>query len=230
MTDQFGPPPNPFGPPPGQFGPHAPASSARRPASSAPPAPMAYSPYPAVQQRGGMPGWAIALIAVVAGVFLVMVLAAVAIPTFLDQRVRAHTPQIPDRIGELTRSGDASLQRETQAVADQAVNQRGRQGAAFVDATGTRQVFVYTGAFVTPKSQAELAEYERGYWQGISSSLPEGYVVGPATAQPSLTYDGLMTCSFVLADWGGWSGPCPPCVPRSRPLVLRQHDRSLGHR
>ncbi len=147
-----------------------------------------------------MPGWAIALIAVVAGVFLVMVLAAVAIPTFLDQRVRAHTPQIPDRIGELTRSGDASLQRETQAVADQAVNQRGRQGAAFVDATGTRQVFVYTGAFVTPKSQAELAEYERGYWQGISSSLPEGYVVGPATAQPSLTYDGLMTCSFVLAD------------------------------
>jgi hypothetical protein len=163
---------------------------------------MGYSPYAVVQQRGGMPAWAIALIAIVVSVFILMVLAAVAIPTFLDQRARAHTPQIPDRIGQLTWSTDASLQRQAQALADQQVGLRATRGSAFTDAQGTARVFVYTGAFVTPKSELELADYELGYWSGFPGSVPPGFVVGPATPRPSLGHGGQVSCSDVLADPG----------------------------
>jgi hypothetical protein len=141
----------------------------------------------------------------VGGVLLVMILAAIAIPTFLDQRARAHTPQIPDRIGQLTRSPDASSQAQAQALADQQVGLRDMQGSAFTDAQGTARVFVYTGAFVTPKSDLELADYEHGYWSGFPGAVPPGFAVGRATPQPSLGHTGQVTCSDVLADMGAGS-------------------------
>jgi hypothetical protein len=79
---------------------------------------------------------------------------------------------------------------------------RATQGSAFTDAQGTARVFVYTGAFVTPKSELELADYEDGYWLGFPGSVPPGFVVGPATPQPSLGHGGRMSCSDVLAATG----------------------------
>jgi hypothetical protein len=162
---------------------------------------MGYAPY-TVQQRGGMPGWAIALIAIVASVSVLMVLAAVAIPTFLDQRARAHTPQIPDRIGQLTRSTDPSAQQQAQALADQQIGLRATQGSAFTDAQGTARIFVYTGAFVSPKSELDLDDYEQGYWSGFPGAVPPGFALGPPTPQASPGHGGRVSCADVLAATG----------------------------
>jgi hypothetical protein len=84
---QYGGPPTQYGAPPTQYG--------------APPmfGPGPYSP----QQRSGLPVWAIVAICVPVGLIVLGILAAIAIPVFLNQR---NTPVTPDRLGGLGRSTD----------------------------------------------------------------------------------------------------------------------------
>jgi hypothetical protein len=80
---QYGAPPTQYGAPP-MFGPGP------------------YSP----PQRSGLPVWAIVAICVPAALIVVGILAAIAIPVFLNQR---NTPVTPDRLGGLSRSTDPVL-------------------------------------------------------------------------------------------------------------------------
>ena len=192
------PPPSQFAPPPNQLGtaPVAPFGSG---------APAVYAPYPALQQRGGIPGWAIALIAVAASLFVVMVLAAIAIPVFLNQRAKAATPHIPQQLFGMSRSSDQVLNQKVEEQAASGPGQRGREGAVFVDGRG-RYLFVYTGAFITSKTDAALTAYSRGFFAGFDSSLSNGVGLGPVEPRKPGRLGGQVNCAPMLAPSGSNTG------------------------
>jgi hypothetical protein len=161
--------------------------------------------YPAGKQRGGMPGWAIALIAVVLGLVIVFVLAAVAIPVFLNQRAKAGTPHIPQQLVGMSRSSDQVLNQKVREQAASGPGQRGREGAVFVDGTG-RYLFVYTGAFITSKTDAALTAYSRGFFAGFDSSLSNGVGLGPVEPRKPGRLGGQVNCAPLLAPSGSNNG------------------------
>jgi hypothetical protein len=86
-------------PPPGQFGPPPPQVPFGGPPAYGQP------PYPPVK-RSGLPVWAIVAICVPAGVVVIAILAAIAIPVFLNQR---STPVMPASLGGASRSSDPTM-------------------------------------------------------------------------------------------------------------------------
>jgi hypothetical protein len=168
---------------------------------------MVYSPYPVVQQRGGLPGWAVALIAGGVSVFIVLVLAAIAIPTFLSERARTEPPQIPDRIGALTKSTDEAVQRDVAQLAlNVAPGMRDKQAAAFVDGSGNRQVFVITAGFLTRLDDASLAGFERGYWETMRAQVPLGMRLSSEAPRHSGRLGGRVTCAPLISAAGVVTG------------------------
>jgi len=154
-----------------------------------------------------MPGWAIAVIAIVASFLVLAVLAAVAIPTFLNERARAAAPQIPDRIGALTRSSDEAVTRDVARIAaNLGSGQRDKQGAAFVDASGSRHVFVITAGFVTPVNDAFVVEFERGYWDGMRGQVPLGMELSSAVPRHAGRLGGRVTCAPLISPDGVTAG------------------------
>jgi hypothetical protein len=110
---QFGPPasPVPQQPAPAQFGP--PASPVAAPGQFGPP------PYPPVQRRG-LPVWAIVAICVPAAFVVLGILAAIAIPVFLNQR---STPVMPNSISGVPRSTDPAMTQAVDEVKKQVLKQ-----------------------------------------------------------------------------------------------------------
>jgi hypothetical protein len=98
------PPANEFGPPPSPL--------AQPWQSGPPPAPgQAY----ALAPRSGMPAWAIVAICVPVGLIFIGILAAIAIPVFLNQR---STPVMPDTVRGIARTTDPLLTKTTQSIRD----------------------------------------------------------------------------------------------------------------
>jgi hypothetical protein len=112
-ANQFGStPPAPFDPPaqftgPGGYPQPPHAYGPPQPYAYGPPQPYAYGP----PRRGGLPVWAIIAICVPTVFIVLGILAAIAIPVFLNVR---NTPVAPDQLGGLTASTDPQM---TQAVA-----------------------------------------------------------------------------------------------------------------
>jgi hypothetical protein len=105
----------PSQPAPAQFGP--PPGAPMAPPASYGPAPgyLAPPPYPPVQ-RSGLPVWAIVAICVPAGLVVLGILAAIAIPVFLNQR---STPVAPQQLGGLTMTTDPQLKNAVSSVRDE---------------------------------------------------------------------------------------------------------------
>jgi hypothetical protein len=117
---QFG---NPFGSSSaptygGQYTPQFGSPSGQPFSATAPPYAV---PYPSPPQRKGLPGWAIALISGVGGLFVLGVLAAIVIPVFLNARaagiLHATTLAEPDQIAGLPKLDDATAQQQVAAAA-----------------------------------------------------------------------------------------------------------------
>jgi hypothetical protein len=153
-TNQFGPPTDQFGSPPNQFGPPPPTQVGARANQFGTPvaAPPGWQAAPAAR-RGGLPGWAIGLIVGAAGLVVLSILAAVAVPVFLNQRAKAvyqaTTMQFPGAVDGLTRNAaDPTAERLAAAVQRQADAQQGlfvMRGAAYGDATSGSIDYVITG-------------------------------------------------------------------------------------
>jgi hypothetical protein len=107
---QFGPPPPQFGPPPPQFG--APASFGAQPTYGPPP----YPPAP----RRGLPAWAIVAICVPAGLVVLGILAAIAIPVFLNHR---NAPLMPDTLGGLSIATESTMTQTADEVRKEVTKQ-----------------------------------------------------------------------------------------------------------
>jgi hypothetical protein len=203
----------PIAPPPGApaFGtPTAPAYAPPpgTPAYGPPPAAPAYGPpqgvygvptypYPvAAPARRGIPGWAIALIAGGGSLVVFVVLAAVAIPVFLNQREKAaaalYTVDQPTTVEGFTLSHDALAQRmDDDALSDLSPKQAETATAlVYADTAGKPRLYVVvdrTGTLPARFADSVRAE-ERGFQQGTTTTL------NFATVDPG-TLGGLMQCA-----------------------------------
>jgi hypothetical protein len=112
-TQFAGPPASATAPPPGQALPQAAHDQFGPPPAARPAPPVAHGsppvygqpPYPPAP-RGGLPVWAIVAICVPAALVVLGILAAIAIPVFLNQR---STPVMPDSIRGVSRSTDPAM-------------------------------------------------------------------------------------------------------------------------
>jgi hypothetical protein len=199
---QFGPPPGQFGPPPGQFGapPVTPFGAGPQPV---------YSPYLAVQQRGGMPGWVIALIAGGVSLFIVLVLAAVAIPTFLEQRDRERAEATttfawPATIEGLPQSTDmeelASLQDAT--VSNLPTEARDPQSSIYTDGT-TRRIVLVSAFFPRPAGRADMRDLFAGFEDGLASNPPPGVTMSEPFDREPGRLGGRIRCATMSGALSG---------------------------
>jgi hypothetical protein len=121
VDNRFGGPPAPPAPPPGQFAPpsqFAPPPPGQFAAAAPFGAPVGHpqQSYPPVQQRRGMPAWAIVAICVPAALIVVGILAAIAIPVFLNAR---NTPVAPESLGGMSATTDPQMTQAVTTVKDQ---------------------------------------------------------------------------------------------------------------
>jgi hypothetical protein len=109
VTQRFSaPPPQPA---PGQLGPPPSPLAPSWPVAAPGPGPQPYPPAP----RRGLPVWAIVAICVPGSLIVLAILAAIAIPVFLNLR---STPVMPDSIGGVARSTDANMARSAAQIRD----------------------------------------------------------------------------------------------------------------
>jgi hypothetical protein len=169
---------------------------------------MAYSPYPAIQHRGGMPGWAIALIAVAVSVLIVMVLAAIAIPTFLDQREKERAEATttfvwPATIEGLPQSTDtdelASLQ---DTVNNFPAEARDPQSGIYTDGT-TRRIVLVSALFPRPAGRADMRDLFAGFEDGLVSNAPPGVTMSEPFDREPGRLGGRIRCATMSGAVNG---------------------------
>lgn len=198
--NRFAPPPGHFAPPPGQFG-NAPVT----PFGATPPG---YSPFPVVQQPGGMPGWAIALIAVAGGLVFVMVLAAVAIPVFLNQRAKATaaatTVTLPETLEGLQRLRTPEAEAAVRAQLDSMPTEllKDAQGAAYTDGD-QRTIFVQIARFRRVAEPGDVDDVINGFHHGVTSDLPAGVTTSEWRDRASGLLGGRISCATLQGDSTG---------------------------
>ena len=147
-----------------------------------------------------MPGWVIALIAGGTSVVVLLVLAAVAIPTFLDQRARAQTPHIPDRVGHLTRSHDPSVTAELDSVTPtMSEGFADVETGVFLTSDGSPFLLVVTGRDRTGDGEDDFERATREFMAGLANSLPPGNDVGPAVDVAAGPVGGRVACAEVFS-------------------------------
>lgn len=135
------------------------------------PPPTAAPPF-ATATRHGMPVWAKVLLFVGAA-FLLLIVAAVAIPVFLHQRAKATaartTVQMPATAAGLVRLTDATSLRYEQHLL-QAPTPGRHVAAVYGTAAGERRALVLAGT--AAMTQQDQAEFLAGAERGASKSLP----------------------------------------------------------
>jgi hypothetical protein len=164
--------------------------------------PQAYpAPYlpPAPSRR--LPTAAIVAIVCAAGGVIVLILAAVAIPVFLNQRDKATaaatTVSLPPAIGELSQAPmTPDLQGEAEALRNSvSVGMPDPKVAVFTDATGAHGLVVMGGKLSTVLHQKDEAEVVRGFWRGAQQELAGQAVLGvPAERSPG-ELGGIVSCA-----------------------------------
>lgn len=112
---------------------------------------------------------------IVAGFFVVGIGAAIAIPVFLNQRLKATaaatTVTMPDQIGVLTRAtGPAaeSLLKGFAATEDPTLSDQ--QSGVFVDSTGQVAAIVIVARFRNVATTSERAQASADFWGGVQRS------------------------------------------------------------
>jgi hypothetical protein len=188
----------------------------------APPAfgsvPSALVPYPhpyAAPARGGLPGWAIALICAVAGALLILIAAAVAIPVFLHQRdaavAKATTLSPADQVSGMAQSTDPGMQQATNTMAS-ALSGCGCFQPAVTSsylAPDRTPVLIVSGAkFRRAADGATREGFDRSFWKGASSSAAgpnaAGTTLGPVRDLDPGHLGGTLRCAAIST--GGSTG------------------------
>jgi hypothetical protein len=148
------------------------------PFGAAAPPPFPYAQPHAAPARGGLPGWAIALICAGAGGLLLMIAAAVAIPVFLHQRdaavARATTLSPAARVGGLTRSTDARMQQDIEPMTA-ALSACGcfqsYVTSGYVVPDRTHVLIVIGARFLRPADEQTRESFQRSFWGGGKSDV-----------------------------------------------------------
>lgn len=193
----FGQPAQPgFGQPaqPGQFGAPNPVT------------PGYYGP-PHTPARSGFPKWAIALIVVVAAVPLLGIIAAVAIPVFLNQRnqadLKATSVSLPATIGTMTLSTSAA---DTKIATDTIANYsdghvRDVVAGVYANTDGSRTIVV-AGKATKPFTPSDVSSGSRDLTTGF---LNGAKVQSPGvTTAPAGSLGGTMSCGGGSGTRGYW--------------------------
>lgn len=168
----------------------------------APAYPATYQPppYPPAPGRG-LPGWAIALIACAAGLVVVLIVAAIAIPVFLDQREKASaaatTVRMPATVAGLTQTPlTPQLRDQAQALRDSvAVGMPDPKVSVFTDSADSHRLVVMAGKVSTVLRDREQAAAVRGFWQGVQRSLGGQTTLGTPAERPAGTLGGTLSCA-----------------------------------
>ena len=136
--------------------------------------------YPApAQQRSRFPVWAIVILACAGGLVMVLVLAAVAIPVFLNQRNKSaaagYTVSTPDQVDGFSRSTVGRAKTAIDATMGSLSPAEAARTTALVytDSSGTIRVLVVVEKRVVPVGQVDdaIAGEEHGFGQSTGTSL-----------------------------------------------------------
>jgi hypothetical protein len=127
-------------------------------------------------RRSGLPGWAVVLISAVAGLFVVGILAAIAIPVFISQREKAQwqatTVSLPATLNGADRNTTATANTLATTFANDGIP---LENIGIYGPIGPDVVIIFavkTPIAATPAQRAaERAEFERGFAVPGSSSL-----------------------------------------------------------
>lgn len=192
--------PNLFAPPAGQFGPPPVAPFGAG-------SPAVYAPYPAVQQRGGLPGWAIAAICVPVVLIVMAILAAIAIPTFLDQRERASaeatTITLPEAVEGLPRSTDPEeLARLESMLHNFPAGMSEPHGFVYSDGASHR-IVVVSARFPYAAGPAELRNLFAGFDDGLAPNAPPGVTMSEPFDREPGRLGGRIRCSTMSGAASG---------------------------
>ena len=156
----------------------------------------------------GLPTWAIVAICVPVGFVILAVLAAIAVPVFVNQRdkavVAATTVSTPAQISGMSASTNATFQAQLQSAFsnvpactcfDPPVS------SIYTDAGSTHVVVAVAGKVNSRFSADDRADFITGFWESARSSA--GGHVGEATEQDAGTLGGTMSCAPIA---GGATG------------------------
>jgi hypothetical protein len=180
-----------------------------------PSAPVPYlHPY-AAPARGGLPGWAIALICAVAGVLLILIAAAVAIPVFLHQRdaavAKATTLSPADQVSGMTQSTDPRMQQATDPMTSALSGCGCFQPAvtsSYQDPDRTHVLIVIGARFLRPADDLTRESFQRNFWKGASASAAgpnaAGTTLGPVRDMDPGRLGGTLHCAAMST--GGAAG------------------------
>jgi hypothetical protein len=207
-----------------------PAFQTAPPFGGVPPAPGPYvHPY-APPTRGGLPGWAIALICAGGGLVMLMIVAAVVIPVFLHQRdaavAKATTLSPAAQVGGLTQYTDPRMQQVTDQMTV-GLSACGCFGPAVTSSyqvpDRTHQLVVIGAKFTRPAGSQVRESFQRGFWNGAHSSMP---TLGPASDKDPGRLGGTLRCAPVSS--GGAAGQLCASVDAGAVVILVEMD-STGH-
>jgi hypothetical protein len=179
--------------------PTPPTFQAPPPFGYVPPAPAPFlHPY-AAPARGGLPGWAIALICAGGGVLLILIAAAVAIPVFLHQRdaavAKATTLSPAAEVAGMTRSTDPRMQQDIDPMtagmsACGCFQPPVTSGYVVPDRT---HVLIVLGAkFVRPADDQTRESFQRSFWGEGSSTVA---TLGPVRDVDPGRLGGTLRCA-----------------------------------
>jgi hypothetical protein len=200
--------------PPAAASPGQPAPGQYSPPPPAPPgpfgAPPPYGPpaYPA-PPRSGLPVWAIVAICVPVAFVMLGILAAIAIPVFLNQRDKAvaaaTSVSLPDEIAGLSPSGEATLRDQLEGMENSLPRCGcfGRpQATVYIDPGRTHALTVGAARVTTVFHSADQASFVRGFWDSVQSS-PAGANVGEPQEQDAGKLGGILSCAALTGRLTG---------------------------
>ncbi|MDQ1643565.1 MAG: hypothetical protein QOJ90_2916 [Actinomycetota bacterium] len=192
---QFGgPPPSQFGgPPPSQFGTApAPSQFGTGPAGYYPPA-------AASRGLGGLPAWAIVVIAVPVGLALLGILAAIAVPVFLNQRAKAldaaTTVVFPASIENLPRQTGIDAQNAMDSVLSRLPRDfRDAQAGIYSDRS-RHQIVVLSMRPPKGAGRIPIDASVTDFWAGAHHGTPTSVTMSEPVDRDAGRLGGRMSCA-----------------------------------
>ncbi len=156
----------------------------------------------------GLPAWAIVALCVPVVFIVIAILAAVAIPTFLNQREEAiaakTTVTLPETVEglERLRTAEAEAVIEAQVAALPTDLFRDTKGAAYTDGVD-RTVFVQVARFTRLATPQDLDDAITGFQEGATSDLPPGVGASAFQERPSGALGGRINCATLTGATSG---------------------------
>ncbi|MGZ4638799.1 MAG: hypothetical protein ACXV2J_07045 [Actinomycetes bacterium] len=222
-------------PPASRFG-GAPGPPELSPAQSFAPAGLplgAPAAYRAPASRSGLPTWAIVVICAVGGLFVLGVVAAVALPAFLAQREKAAAAAtvvaVPASIGGLSQAGATAAQRQEFQTWMSSFSRAmsAPQGAVFGDGTPDHSLVVLAGRFGRVLHSRDRDAFVQGFWNSASHGSA-GALGTPRDVSPG-HLGGRLSCAEMTGTGTGPSGRGQMCVAIDAGALVVSIETQTGH-